>query len=181
MVGVDEMSKVRMIKNAFEDAYRSPESCIVLDDLQRLIEFSQLGGRYSNAILQALLVLIKRPPPQGKKLLIIGTTSQYSFIDSLQLSSCFSVKLQIPLIPINAVYNIASLMKISFASQADVQQCIELLPRPLPMKQLMLVLEMAAQRDVNTHRPVITTTSLLQALQAAGIVQEASTNRSLLH
>lgn len=33
MVGVDEMSKVRMIKNAFEDAYRSPESCIVLDDL----------------------------------------------------------------------------------------------------------------------------------------------------
>jgi vesicle-fusing ATPase len=59
----------------FEDAYKSSLSLIILDDIERLIEYIDIGPRFSNAVLQALLVLIKKQPPMDRKLMIIGTTS----------------------------------------------------------------------------------------------------------
>jgi vesicle-fusing ATPase len=49
----------------FEDAYKSPLSLIVLDDIERLLEFVHIGPRFSNTVLQALLVLIKKKPPNA--------------------------------------------------------------------------------------------------------------------
>jgi len=74
-VGYTEFAKVQAIAKVFNDAYRSPLSLIVIDDIERLIEFIHIGPRFSNSILQSLLVLIKKRPPADKKLLIIGTTS----------------------------------------------------------------------------------------------------------
>jgi len=66
---------VQAIHKVFSDAYKSPLSLIVIDDIERLIEFIHIGPRFSNSVLQTLLVLIKKRPPADKKLLIIGTTS----------------------------------------------------------------------------------------------------------
>ena len=98
---------------------QSPLSVIVLDDIERLLEYVAIGPRFSNAILQVgrrggggamavgvmavvraaaarpalervfgadprhphppaqtLLVLLKKQPPEGRKLFIVGTTSQ---------------------------------------------------------------------------------------------------------
>ena len=75
-MGYSEPGKIQQIVKIFEDAYKSPLSLIVLDDIERLIEFIHIGPRFSNAILQTLLVLIKkRPPNPERKLMIIGTTS----------------------------------------------------------------------------------------------------------
>lgn len=75
-VGYTELDKINAIVKIFEDAYKSPLSLIVLDDLERLIEFIHIGPKFSNHILQTLIVLIKkRPPNPDRKLLIIGTTS----------------------------------------------------------------------------------------------------------
>jgi vesicle-fusing ATPase len=38
-------------------------------------DYVPIGPRFSNAVLQTLLVLLKRQPPPGKKLLILGTSS----------------------------------------------------------------------------------------------------------
>lgn len=35
----------------FDDAYKSPLSCVVLDNIERLIEYIDLGPRFSNPIL----------------------------------------------------------------------------------------------------------------------------------
>ena len=70
----------------FEDAYRSPLSVIILDDIERLLEYVAIGPRFSNIILQALLVLIKKAPEAGHKLVVIGTTSQGDVIESMGLS-----------------------------------------------------------------------------------------------
>ncbi|EPY28717.1 vesicle-fusing ATPase [Strigomonas culicis] len=168
MVGYGEAQKVNIIRKSFEDAYKSPASCIVLDDLERLIEFSQLGGRYSNALLQALLVLVKRPPPENKKLLIIGTTSQHDIMDSLELVSCFAVKLQVPLLQADALPIVAAQMGIQFATRQDASSCMDLFPRALPLRQLMLLLETAAE-SVNGGKPVVTYQSFQQSLESAGI------------
>jgi hypothetical protein len=45
------------------DSFKSPLSVIILDDLERLIEYTPLGPRFSNMILQTLLILLKKPPP----------------------------------------------------------------------------------------------------------------------
>eukprot|EP00951_Prasinocladus_malaysianus_P013923 scaffold105954_cov44-Prasinocladus_malaysianus.AAC.1 len=75
MVGFSEPAKCSKIAKVFDDAYKSTMSIIVLDDLERLLEYVPIGPRFSNAVLQTLLVLIKRNPPPGRKLMIIGTTS----------------------------------------------------------------------------------------------------------
>ena len=62
-VGYSEHAKVQAIVKIFDDAYKSPLSLIVLDDIERLLEFIHIGPRFSNAVLQALLVLIKKVPP----------------------------------------------------------------------------------------------------------------------
>jgi vesicle-fusing ATPase len=43
-----------------------------------------------------LLVLVKRQPPAGKKLLVIGTTSSGEVLESMGLSEAFNVTLHVP-------------------------------------------------------------------------------------
>ena len=49
----------------FEDAYRSRLSCIILDNLLRLIEWVDVGMRLSNPILQTILVLLNKIPKKA--------------------------------------------------------------------------------------------------------------------
>ena len=50
-VGYSEQGKISKIVKTFDDAYKSPLSLIILDDLERLIEFIHIGPRFSNPIL----------------------------------------------------------------------------------------------------------------------------------
>jgi len=65
MVSMSPASKVQLIHKVFEDAFKSPLSVILLDDIERLLEYAAIGPHFSNAILQTLLVLLKRTPPPG--------------------------------------------------------------------------------------------------------------------
>lgn len=53
----------------FDDAYKSQLSCVVVDDIERLLDYVPIGPRFSNLVLQALLVLLKKPPPKVRILL----------------------------------------------------------------------------------------------------------------
>ena len=60
---------------------QSPLSMVVLDDIERLLEFVPIGPRFSNALLQTLLVLLKKQPPQVPPCAAAhprGTSSQQS-------------------------------------------------------------------------------------------------------
>ena len=59
-VGYTENGKINAMVKIFDDAYKSPLSCIIMDNIERLIEFIDIGPRFSNAILQAVLVLLKK-------------------------------------------------------------------------------------------------------------------------
>lgn len=48
----------------FDDAYKSQLSCVVVDDIERLLDYVPIGPRFSNLVLQALLVLLKKAPPK---------------------------------------------------------------------------------------------------------------------
>lgn len=72
-------------------------SIIVLDDIERLIEFIHIGPRFSNPILQTLLVLIKKKPVNPeRKLMIIGTTSMREILKEMEVVDCFNVCINVP-------------------------------------------------------------------------------------
>jgi vesicle-fusing ATPase len=70
----------------------------VVDDIERLIEWVPIGARFSNNLLQALLVLFKKVPPQGHKLLIVATTSCQDVLRQMGMLQGFTKTTHLPLV-----------------------------------------------------------------------------------
>jgi len=96
MVGYTESAKCTMIRKIFDDAYRSQMSCVLVDNIERLLDYGPIGPRYSNLTLQALLVLLKKLPPKGRRLLIIATTSRREVLDQMEMIPAFTDVLHVP-------------------------------------------------------------------------------------
>lgn len=104
MVGFSEPQKVAAINKIFADSYKSPLSVIVVDNLERLLDWTPIGPRFSNSVLQALLVLFGRRPPKGRRLLIIATSSSHSILADLGFSDNFDSELRVP--PISSIVSL---------------------------------------------------------------------------
>lgn len=98
MVGYSESAKCQIIKKIFDDAYKSVQSCVLVDDIERLLDYCPVGPRYSNMVLQTLLILLKQDPPKGRRLLILCTTSCKDFLGEIGMLSLFSTVLRVPAI-----------------------------------------------------------------------------------
>uniref|UniRef100_M1CWU5 Vesicle-fusing ATPase n=1 Tax=Solanum tuberosum TaxID=4113 RepID=M1CWU5_SOLTU len=144
MIGLSESSKCSQIVKVFEDAYKSPLSIVVLDGIERLLEYVPIGPRFSNLISQTLMVLLKRLPPKGKKILVIGTTSESGFLDSVGLCDAFSVTYHVPTLKTEDAKKVLQQLDV-FASD-DVDSAAEAL-NDMPIKKLYMVVEMAAQGE----------------------------------
>ncbi|KAK7919377.1 hypothetical protein WMY93_010661 [Mugilogobius chulae] len=137
MIGHSEIAKCQAIKKIFDDAYKSQLSCVVVDDIERLLDYVPIGPRFSNLVLQALLVLLKKPPPKGRKLLIIGTTSRKDVLQEMEMLDAFSTTIHIP--------NISGgeqLIKALEHSKRNKGQHFS-----IGIKKLLMVIEMAVQMD----------------------------------
>ncbi|PVF99964.1 AAA-domain-containing protein [Serendipita vermifera] len=101
MVGFSEQQKVQAINKIFNDSYKSPLSVIVVDNIERLIDWVKIGSRFSNAVVQTLMVLMGRRPPMGRRLLILATTSNRAMVEELEMAELFDTELRIA--PITAL------------------------------------------------------------------------------
>jgi vesicle-fusing ATPase len=64
MVGFNSMEKVQYLNKIFTDAYKSPQNIVVVDNIERIIEWVPIGPHFSNPVLQALMVLLTKKPPR---------------------------------------------------------------------------------------------------------------------
>jgi vesicle-fusing ATPase len=80
---MSESQKVGYFSKVFNDAYKSPQSCIVIDDVEECIEWTPIGPRYSNPIIKSLVALLRKAPPPGRSLLIIATATERSVLQQL--------------------------------------------------------------------------------------------------
>ncbi|GFT54560.1 vesicle-fusing ATPase 1 [Nephila pilipes] len=96
MIGYTENAKCQMIKKVFDDAYKSHFSCILVDSVERLLDYGAIGPRYSNSVLQALLVLLKKEPPKGRKLLVLCTSSRRQVLEEMEMLAAFTSVLRVP-------------------------------------------------------------------------------------
>jgi len=142
-VGHNELGKLDTIVKVFSDAYRSDYALIVLDEIERIMEYVNIGPRFSNSILQALMVLIKKIPPKiGHKLLVIGTTSQVSVLKDLDLLQSFNVIMNLPaLTDSNEVLTVISKLNCDSSEMAKIGKSIS----KITIKKLLLLIDMATQ------------------------------------
>ena len=96
MIQFSERSKVNYLSKVFEDAYKSPFSVVIVDNIERILEFAPIGPQFSNAVLQTLLILFCRKPPNGRRLLIIATTTQKSVVEQMGLGNSFVADIGVP-------------------------------------------------------------------------------------
>jgi vesicle-fusing ATPase len=142
-VGHNEVGKLDAIVKIFNDAYRSEFSLILLDEIERIMEYVHIGPRFSNSVLQALMVLIKKVPTKlGHKLLVVGTTSQASVLKELDLLQSFNAVINMPtLTDPNEVLSVLSKTKCEATDMAKIAKSI---PR-ITIKRLLLLMDMATQ------------------------------------
>jgi len=153
MVGFTESAKCVRIKKVFEDAYRSSLSCVVIDNIERLLDYGPIGPRYSNLTLQALLVLLKKQPPQGKRLLIIATSSRREVLDQMEMISAFTDVLHLP-----NLHQAEQLVKVAQHSQVLDQTGLQQLDSQIRgrtanigVKKLLDLLDMVRQTSPATR------------------------------
>jgi vesicle-fusing ATPase len=139
-----ESGKYTAIYNTFEDGYKSPYSIIILDNIEKLIEYIRIGPRFSNLLLQTLSVYIKKlPPRKGKKMLIIGTTSCADQLEELGLVQAFDRKIHIPNLTKNEILNVLK----NYECQNEEREKIANLVQNSPIKQLCFLIDRALQKN----------------------------------
>ncbi|KIK67694.1 hypothetical protein GYMLUDRAFT_81253 [Collybiopsis luxurians FD-317 M1] len=176
MVGFSESQKVAAINKVFADSYKSPLSVIVVDNLERLLavklklimfcslEWTPIGPRFSNAVLQALLVLLARRPPKDRRLLVIATSSLRPVLTETGLSEVFDSELRVP--PISNLVSLELVLREVelFRSSQERKEAIRMLEDAgfasnvgdeangklhIGIKKLLTMIEMARQEPDN--------------------------------
>jgi len=156
MIGHTDASKCQIIHKAFLDSYKSPLSIILIDDVERVIDYVPIGPRFSNAVLQTLLVLLKKVPPDaGRRLLVMGTTSIPHLLEDLGLLQAFSVSQSVA--PLDDPSQIEEVLRVAAnVTGEDASAIARAISEPIGIKSLLMVAEMARQGadggsvDVNT-------------------------------
>mmetsp|Transcript_139196 Transcript_139196/g.444858 ORF Transcript_139196/g.444858 Transcript_139196/m.444858 type:complete len:731 (-) Transcript_139196:276-2468(-) len=147
-VGYSEQGKVSAITKVFEDAYKSPLSIIVLDDLERLMDYVPIGPRFSVFVMSALFSLLKKQPPKvGRRLMVIGTSSAKEFLQETDMYRSFNVALNVPVLTAPEHFKFALEKRPGFSGPVLAEICAELSRRAIGIKTLLLVAEMALQRQ----------------------------------
>jgi vesicle-fusing ATPase len=97
MVGFSEMAKIQHMSKVFMDAHKSSTSVIVMDGIERIIEWVSIGPRFSNQLLQAMKALLNTRPPSGRRLLILATsTATPAVLKQLDIFNSFSSDIPVP-------------------------------------------------------------------------------------
>jgi vesicle-fusing ATPase len=90
--GMTELQKMEYISRGFEDAHKSMEAIVILDDLEELIEYVEVGQTcsYNARVLHMLRSLVKKEC--SNKFLVIGTASRVDTLRDFDLWSRFTFR-----------------------------------------------------------------------------------------
>lgn len=103
LIGKTENFKSNFLVKCFDDAYKSKRSLIILDDIERICEFVDVGKRVNNLLLQAVSVLCSKVPRKpDHTIAIIGTSSNITFMREFGLISSFNVRIEVPELSFNS-------------------------------------------------------------------------------
>jgi vesicle-fusing ATPase len=143
LVGYSEYNKLSYINDVFENSYRSPLSLVIVDDIERLLEYVRIGPRFSNTILQGLLVLLKKIPPPGHRLLVIATTANRRVLEDLEFMQVFNSVLRVP--SVTGSGEISKVLESCGFTSSDRAVTSSFPTAVIPIKKLIMLAEIAKQ------------------------------------
>lgn len=153
-MGMSEAQKIQKLTHTFENAYRSEQSCLVVDGLERIIEYSAAGPRFSNAILQTVAVLLNKVPPPGRRLLVIATIGIREMLREL-IELEFTRELVVPsIISTDELEKVLTDYAIpeNHLTEGEAREIINSINRQqfiVGVKKLLAIIEMAGQETEN--------------------------------
>ncbi|KAF8461829.1 vesicular-fusion protein SEC18 [Russula ochroleuca] len=120
----------------------------------RQYDWTPVGPRFSNAVLQTLMVLMAKRPPKGRRLLVIATSSLRPMLTDVGLAS-FDAELRVPPITdLTALDHVLEAVEL-FRSSRDRARAVNMLRQAgmgpddgrlsIGVKRLLSVIEMARQ------------------------------------
>jgi vesicle-fusing ATPase len=77
--------KETQLYDLFEQGYRSESFVLVLDCVEKLIEYSKLGNIYNNKILQTIYTILSKIIEPSKSVVVILTSSNKSLMSNIEL------------------------------------------------------------------------------------------------
>ena len=84
---INNTYKENKIYEIFEQGYKSESFVLVLDGVEKIIEYSKLGNIYNNKILQTIYTILTKIIDSNKKVVIILTSSNDMLMDMLELNT----------------------------------------------------------------------------------------------
>ncbi|EUD65736.1 vesicle-fusing ATPase [Plasmodium inui San Antonio 1] len=171
LIGYSEISRINYINKIFEDAYKTPLSLVILDNIERLIDYTRIGPRFSNPVLQAIMVLIKKKPKkENQKILIICTTSEYQFMKDVGLIKNFFVNIEVPLLHCStSIRNVLQNRNQNCGDfpEREIEQVLAAnVIKSIAIKNLLMVIDMASEASVDGS---ITSEVFLKTFNDCGI------------
>lgn len=94
--GKTESARVAYMEKLFDDAAKSELSCVILDDLEYLMDYCRIGPRFSNAAKAVFIGNKDTELPQGHKMLIICTCHSEQFLQDVGIEDVFDWIIRVP-------------------------------------------------------------------------------------
>ncbi|KAK3708978.1 transport between ER and Golgi ATPase protein [Vermiconidia calcicola] len=156
MVGMNEIQKIQHLSKVFTDAYKSPLNCLVLDNIELLVDWVPVGPRFSSAVLAAIKGLMDNKPPKSRPLLILATTSERTVLQQLQLH--FKAQIAVP--NVNTQQELAHIMEASGEFEAqdiprvmgEIEQTVGSKGIGVGVQQVLLGIQTAMQDEDRAGR-----------------------------
>lgn len=121
--GFSEPVKIARIIQTFSDAYKSELSCIIIDDIEKLVDWNRIGPRFSLALVNLFETVLKERPPPNKRLLVLTTSSSKEVLDELGMKSCFKHSIRVP--TLTTIHSIQKVLEATLRGKdADIKEIL---------------------------------------------------------
>jgi vesicle-fusing ATPase len=126
MIGMSEAQRVAHLQQIFQDSYKSPLNVLVVDQIEDILDWVNIGPRFSNSVLQALKVFFRKNPPKDRKLIIFATSAQREVLDRMDLLKSFNKEIFVP--NISSVDDLHRVFEeVKFLDPPRRQQAVEMI------------------------------------------------------
>lgn len=96
LIGMSEANRVQYLSQMFQDSYKSPLNVLVVDQVEDILDWVNIGPRFSNSVLQTLKVFMRKLPPKDRRLIVLATTCQRDVLDRMDLLKSFNKEIYVP-------------------------------------------------------------------------------------
>ncbi|AYV75575.1 MAG: putative vesicle-fusion ATPase [Terrestrivirus sp.] len=100
MITADKLLRVgdksNYIISEFDKCCSASESILILDNIERILEWNSYGGRYDNKITQTLMTLIRKQMNENNKLIIMMTALNADVLTNLEIDGLIDYTYELP-------------------------------------------------------------------------------------